>query len=90
MTSKARYDLVSTWISNSTELQKRNFFELDQLYAIFYHETKEDITLTKRSFQKHVNNISERSSTFKKIHVKRNIYNYIVINENDDYVNKVV
>ena len=84
-TSKARYNLVSTWISNSIELQTRNFFELDQLYAIFCHETKEDITLTKRSYQKHANNISERSSTFKKIHVKRNIYSYIVINENDDY-----
>ena len=87
MTSKAKYSLINTWISNSVEIKTRKFYEIQQIFAVFCNEMAlvNNITISKLSFQKNMNKIAERTTTLlERVHVKRNIYHYILLNKDDD------
>ena len=87
MTSKAKYSLINTWISNTIEVQRRKFYEIQQIFAIFCSEMAiaNNINISKLTFQKNVNKIAERTTTLlERVHIKRNIYHYILLNKDDN------
>ena len=87
MTSKAKYSLINTWISNTIEIQRRKFYEIQQIFAIFCSEMAiaNNINISKLTFQKNVNKIAERTTTLlERVHIKRNIYHYILLNKDDN------
>ena len=65
MTSKAKYSLINTSISNSVEIKTRKFYKIQQIFAVFCNEMAlvNNITISKLTFQKNMNIIAERTTT---------------------------
>ena len=68
---KQHYQIVSTWLQFTQNIQKRKYYTSPQLYQIFKCDCKIDISLinliTLKAFTRHLNSYSDKSDLFQKI-----------------------
>ena len=68
MISKKKY--ISSWIFSPC-IQQRKFYQVDELYSKFKHDTRDQITISKPAFKKILTNLSTENKKLQIVHVKR-------------------
>ena len=75
MISKKKY--ISSWIFSPC-IQQRKFYQVDELYSKFKHDTRDQITISKPAFKKILTNLSTENKKLQIVHVKKREFKYII------------
>ena len=68
MISKKKH--ISSWIFSPC-IQQRKFYQVDELYSKFKHDTRDQISMSKPAFKKILTNLSTENKKLQIVHVKR-------------------
>ena len=75
MISKKKH--ISLWIFSPC-IQQRKFYQVDELYSKFKHDTRDQISISKPAFKKILTNLSTENKKLQIVHVKRREFKYII------------